>query len=242
MDKPQFYVNPFGDRYLHEVNRGAFNRLGAATVFQQHFGPKLAAKDALIIVLGTDSGALLRHVQQNGVAEGSRYLFIELAQLLPIIREDVADLELDDSIMLISADEFHGVLREVRFNDYANIGAIELIESIGAIDAYLDDYRPMVAEIKQACSDLGLDVDLRPTERPGHATEIIEAEKNGTLEEAFGTGTAVGIAYIETIGTEDGVIRISEDHTLGLDVNDTLNAIKMGKMEDPFGWMVQIPR
>lgn len=80
------------------------------------------------------------------------------------------------------------------------------------------------------------------TERPITLDEIIEAEKNGTLEEAFGTGTAVGIAYIETIGTEDGVIRISEDHTLGLDVNDTLNAIKMGKMEDPFGWMVQIPR
>ena len=29
--------------------------------------------------------------------------------------------------------------------------------------------------------------------------EIIEAEKNGTLEEAFGTGTAVNIAMIETM-------------------------------------------
>lgn len=149
MDKPQFYVNQFGDRYLHEVNRGAFNRLGAATVFQQHFGPILAAKDALVIALGTDSGALVRHVQQAGVAEGSRFVFIESDRLLPIIREDLADLDLDEAITLIGPREFATVLREVRFNDYANIGAIELIESIGAIDAYLDDYRPMVAEIKQ---------------------------------------------------------------------------------------------
>ena len=78
------------------------------------------------------------------------------------------------------------------------------------------------------------------TERPITMDEIIEAEENGTLEEAFGTGTAVGIAYIQTIGTDDRVIKISEEHPVGLDVNDSLNAIKMGKVDDPFGWIVKI--
>jgi len=78
------------------------------------------------------------------------------------------------------------------------------------------------------------------TERPISIDEILDAEKNGTLEEAFGTGTAVGIAYIEAIGSEDQVIRISDEHPVGQDVNDTLNKIKTGKIEDPFGWMVKI--
>ena len=50
----------------------------------------------------------------------------------------------------------------------------------------------------------------------------------------------MGIAYIEAIGSEDQVIRISDEHPVGQDVNETLNKIKTGKIEDPFGWMVKI--
>ena len=47
--------------------------------------------------------------------------------------------------------------------------------------------------------DLIRDRGYKVTERPIHIDEIIEASKNGTLEEAFGTGTAVGITMIEEI-------------------------------------------
>lgn len=78
------------------------------------------------------------------------------------------------------------------------------------------------------------------TERAIAIDEIIEASKNGTLEEAFGTGTAVGIAYIQEIGYRDAVIHVSHESPVGLDVNNTLNAIKTGQAEDPFGWMVKV--
>jgi len=77
------------------------------------------------------------------------------------------------------------------------------------------------------------------TERPITLTEIREAAASGELEEAFGTGTAVGIAYITEIGSDEGLIPISTTHPVGLDINDTLNAIKTGKQDDPFGWMVK---
>jgi branched-chain amino acid aminotransferase len=78
------------------------------------------------------------------------------------------------------------------------------------------------------------------TERPITIDEIEEASNNGTLEEAFGTGTAVGIAYIQEIGIGDKTIHVSDESPVGLDVNDTLNAIKTGKIEDPFNWMVKV--
>ena len=149
MNKLQFFVNAFGDRYLHDVNRGVFNRLGADAAFEQHFGKKLFAKDTLHIVIGTDSGALLRHVQRRGVPQGSRYLFLELDELLPIIRSELADDEPDESIHLGGQNELAGSLDDMRFSDYANIGAIKLHESIGAIDAYVFDYRDATSEIKQ---------------------------------------------------------------------------------------------
>jgi len=72
--------------------------------------------------------------------------------------------------------------------------------------------------------------------------EIITAYKNGTLEEAFGTGTAVGIAYIQEIGYKETSIVISTEHPIGLEVNNTLNNIKTGKVEDTFNWMVKIEK
>ena len=70
--------------------------------------------------------------------------------------------------------------------------------------------------------------------------EIKEASENGTLEEAFGTGTAVGIAYIEEIGMEGNTIRVSTVSPVAVKVNDTLNAIKTGLVEDTFGWMKKV--
>jgi len=72
--------------------------------------------------------------------------------------------------------------------------------------------------------------------------EIKEASKNETLEEAFGTGTAVGIAYIQSIGVEDEVIHVSNESPVGLEVNDTLNAIKTGKVDDKFNWMIKVEK
>ncbi len=78
------------------------------------------------------------------------------------------------------------------------------------------------------------------TERPITLDEIKEASENGSLEEAFGTGTAVGIAYIQEIGTDEGTIHVSDESPVAQEVNDTLNAIKIGESEDVFGWMMPV--
>ena len=80
------------------------------------------------------------------------------------------------------------------------------------------------------------------TERKITIDEIKEASTNGVLEEAFGTGTAVGIAYIQEIGVEGETIQVSDTSPVGLEVNDTLNAIKTGQLEDKFGWMLKTNR
>jgi branched-chain amino acid aminotransferase len=77
------------------------------------------------------------------------------------------------------------------------------------------------------------------TERPIKMSEIIEASKKGTLEEAFGTGTAVGIAMVEEIGNNDLSIKFPVENPVSVMVNDTLNAIKVQDVKDEFGWIVE---
>lgn len=70
--------------------------------------------------------------------------------------------------------------------------------------------------------------------------EIIKASENNTLEEAFGTGTAVGVAMIQDIGYKDKTIHVSDNNPVGQMIQDTVNSIRSGRLEDEFGWMVTI--
>ncbi len=149
MEQLQFLTNAFGDRYLYEVNRTTFNDVGAASVFKRHFDDRLFPKDTLNIIVGTDSGLLIRYVQSQGVPDGSRYLFLEVDALLPVVRQGLADVELDNSIHIATPDGLDDCLSDIRFLDYANIGAINLLESVGAIDAYYVDYTATTASVRQ---------------------------------------------------------------------------------------------
>ena len=77
-------------------------------------------------------------------------------------------------------------------------------------------------------------------ERPITIDEIIEASTNGQLEEAFGTGTAVGIAMIQEIGYKDAVIHVSDTSPVGQLVLDTINGVRIGKIADELNWMVKV--
>ncbi|WP_378178389.1 branched-chain amino acid aminotransferase [Aquimarina sp. SS2-1] len=84
--------------------------------------------------------------------------------------------------------------------------------------------------------DKGFDVE----ERPITIDEIIQYSKEGILEEAFGTGTAVAIAMIEAIGYKDEVITLSDHNPVSQDVKNTLDGIKTQKIKDKFGWMIPV--
>jgi YegS/Rv2252/BmrU family lipid kinase len=45
-----------------------------------------------------------------------------------------------------------------------------------------------LAEIREVCSDLGLEIEVRLTDRPGHATEIIAAENLAAFDGVVATG------------------------------------------------------
>lgn len=85
-------------------------------------------------------------------------------------------------------------------------------------------------------------LDYKVTERPITIHEIIEASNQGKLEEAFGTGTAVGIAMIHEIGYKSSVIHVSDQNEVGQQVLDYVNEVRAGKTEDQLNWMVKIQK
>ena len=76
-------------------------------------------------------------------------------------------------------------------------------------------------------------------ERDLSVDELIEAADNGTLEEAWGTGTAAVISPIGEISFEgkDHIIDGFQIGELTQKLYDTITGIQWGKTEDPFGWV-----
>lgn len=86
--------------------------------------------------------------------------------------------------------------------------------------------------------DWGMEVE----ERKVSVEEVITAIKEGRLTEAFGAGTAATIAQIELIAY-DGVdyeLPAVEGREFSPKVLKELDAIKLGKTEDKFGWLHKI--
>jgi len=79
-------------------------------------------------------------------------------------------------------------------------------------------------------------------ERPITVKEVIDALKDGTLNEAFGTGTAVTVAHVAAIGFEgvDYEIPKPSGQSFSVRVLEALENIKRGKAEDKYGWIYKI--
>lgn len=88
----------------------------------------------------------------------------------------------------------------------------------------------------QLCKDWGYEVE----ERRISVDELIEAQKNGKLEEVFGTGTAAVISPVGKLRYVDDVMLINngEIGELSQKLYDTMTGIQYGKLEDKFGWRV----
>lgn len=92
--------------------------------------------------------------------------------------------------------------------------------------------------VLQLIKDEGVTVE----ERPITVDEIIEASKNGTLQDCFGTGTAAVITHINKLGhdTFEHQFPPISERTLSNRVKAKLVAIKRKEVEDTYGWTVTV--
>ncbi len=95
---------------------------------------------------------------------------------------------------------------------------------------------------RMSCLEVLKKEGYKVSERLLSIDELNEAMKNGTLKEAWGTGTA---AVISPIGElcykgEKYTVNNGEIGTLTQHLYDTLTGIQWGKVEDSFGWIYEI--
>ncbi|MBM71649.1 MAG: branched chain amino acid aminotransferase [Crocinitomicaceae bacterium] len=90
----------------------------------------------------------------------------------------------------------------------------------------------------QIAKDLGIEVE----ERIISVEELENAAKEGTLQEAFGLGTAATVSLMCTIGFEtwDFDLPSVDSWSVAPQLKKTLENLRRGVSEDPYGWNVPV--
>ncbi len=86
------------------------------------------------------------------------------------------------------------------------------------------------------------DWGVRVSERKLSIDEIYKAYEEGRLKEVFASGTAAVISPVGELGWKDKKILINDGRigALSQKLYDTLSGIQLGKVEDKFGWTVEV--
>lgn len=127
------------------------------------------------------------------------------------------------------------------------------IQEIGTMNfAVVIDGKVLTADLSEGTILPGITRDTSLTllkewgipfeERKVSIDEIIEAHSNGTLEDAFGMGTAAAITFIDEIGYRDLKLKLPplEQRTLSKKLKEEILKNRTGKIEDKYNWVRRI--
>jgi len=72
--------------------------------------------------------------------------------------------------------------------------------------------------------------------------DVVEAHENGTLQEAFGVGTAAVVSHVSVIGYKDKVMELPpvSERKVGEFIKSSINGLRSGKVKDTRGWVVPV--
>ena len=97
---------------------------------------------------------------------------------------------------------------------------------------------------RRSCIELLKDWGYEVEERRISAEELFEAAENGTLEEAWGTGTAAVVSPIGELAEGDKKVTISGNKIgpVTQKLYDTMTGMQWGKIPDTKGWIVPVEK
>lgn len=127
------------------------------------------------------------------------------------------------------------------------------IDEVGAMNVFfvvdgeiltptLEDGNILPGVTRASCIDLLRNWGYKITERKISVTELFEANRNGRLDEAFGTGTAAVISPIGELNNDGDIIMLNGGKIgpVSQKLYDNLTGIQWGKISDKFGWTLRV--
>jgi 6-hydroxymethylpterin diphosphokinase MptE-like len=187
--------NAFGERYLFGINRNLFQGSDASSVFRSYFGDKLFEEDTFYVIAGTDSGLLYQFVKTQGLPKGSRYLFVELPQILALMEGLDGSLA---ELAVTSGEKWLEQAKDMGVENYAVQERLVLLRSLGVVHGHYSQYPAFWRKLKSEFELFTFDQRVMLSSRPFVICQIENLTENQTpairLNRTFRGKTAVVLA------------------------------------------------
>lgn len=93
---------------------------------------------------------------------------------------------------------------------------------------------------RKSIIDIARHKGITVEERPIKVIEIVEAHQNGSLQEVFGTGTAVVVLPINSFSHQGISYKLPKETTMASALKKELVGIQYNKIKDPYQWTVAV--
>ncbi len=153
-------TNQYGDVYINAINDTHFKKLSAREIVTAILLTKLNEEATFYIIIGTDSGLLPKYLNELPHKEKSKFLFIELDIVLPII-ENQFNYEEMENITITSFDDWRDAALRLGIEPYLYNDKVKLIASLAASEGHIDNYTELFPILEQAISSLSYEFNTK---------------------------------------------------------------------------------
>ena len=231
-------VNAFGDRFFSNLNPGTFIKLKANDFYDAHFGPSLFKTNSIFVILGTDSGLLPHYIQEKGIPEGSRYVFIEPAPILKQLQQSAVFDDLDEEYIICSdMSTYADAFAKFKIDDYLRIGAVVYLNGVGAQANVLDLYAELGWTISDILQQLHYKINTGASTEPFIIQQLNNLADSlysaGLLKRAFLGKTAIILAGGPSLDDALPWIKANRDKIVIIAVSRVARRLIQVGIDDP---------
>ncbi|GGP38788.1 hypothetical protein GCM10009347_03330 [Shewanella algicola] len=143
-----FAISQFGEGYLPSVNRKTFEKVDSVSLYDERFKNAFNTDDTLHVIIGMDSGLLTNYLMDRPLARGSKYIFVELPDILALLTIDIPKA-LHNDLIISSPEKFSALIKENENNLYIVKQKFRIHRSIAVAENHLESYCKLNAQVEK---------------------------------------------------------------------------------------------
>ncbi len=131
--------NQFGDQFLFPIHRRSFEQIDYKTSFIREFDNIFDKENTLYIIVGTDSGMMVKQLLKTPPEKGSIYLFIDFPEVIERTKKQY-ELRHNKRIVVSDVINWKNEAEKLNLKTYGYINKIEIIQSFATQYHHVHDY------------------------------------------------------------------------------------------------------
>ncbi|MGC9457322.1 MAG: 6-hydroxymethylpterin diphosphokinase MptE-like protein [Halothiobacillaceae bacterium] len=147
---------PHDELIIQEVNANDFDSKPSQTIHHKRLEHIFHDPDHFQVIVGSDSGLLLDNLASASLPEGSRFLVVELPEVLEWLVQTTPERlrDLPENVRVTDPDSWSEQAQSWSIQDYCFLGNIRLTNSIATEKDHLQRYTPAFWQVEEQLQNL----------------------------------------------------------------------------------------